>query len=155
MQATIIGVGLCMLALAGGLSGVGHYDGVLGAVEAEAFQGPDLPEEATMRVRIRGTPEEARAEFGAIRATFVLPARMEAAMAESSWVPVDLLFADGSSRPAFLESDQRYEEGAVLVIQGTPRAYWPLMDTGSDLEAAGSVLFIHPDLVREPLLFKR
>lgn len=144
-----------MLALAGGLAGVGHYDGVLGAAEADAFEGPELPDNAMMRVRVRGNADEARAEFGAIRSTLVLPARMEAAMSEGSWTPVDILFADGGPRAAFLQTDQVHEEGTILVIQGRTRAYWPLMDTGTDLKAANPILFIHPETVRAPLIFTR
>lgn len=155
MQAAIIGIGLCMLVLAGGLAGVGHYDGVLGTVTPEALQGNDLPQDALLRVRVTGTVEEARSHFLTLRATFVLPGPMERAMEENRWIPVEILFPDGQARPAFLEdTGDSWAKGSILVVKGTPRAYWPLMERGADLEPGGAVLFIHPETVREPVLFK-
>lgn len=108
-----------------------------------------------MRIRISGTPEEARSQFGAIRSTFVLPLAMEESMASGRWLPVEILFESGATRDAYLETESSWAPGTVLVVEGTPRAYWPLMDTGRDLETASAVLFIRAVEAHEPILFKR
>jgi len=154
MNVLFVGIGLSMLALAGGLAGIGHYDGVLGADDSQVFF--DRDGSGTFRVRVTGTPEDADRSFALYRQELVLPESMREDMDTRQFVPVEIV--SDPPRSGFMEVWQFVPQpGETLVVSGAVRTEWALFDAGTGSHPLPSmpVLFVHPSEYHAPLIFKR
>ena len=152
MKPTFIGIGLCLIAAGSFLSGIGHYDGVLGADDPDTFLAKDRTHEATTRVTVLGTPQQAEDQFLVYQAQFLMPSALESPMNQGDWVGVSVA---GTDAEAYLRlQDEIPQTGTLLVFKGTVEAYWPIYDAGSAIVGSKPILLLEPVDYHEPILFK-
>lgn len=154
MRRIFIVIGLTMIVASGGISAVGHYDGVLGAVPAEEVLSPDAPAYGTFRVLVLGTVPDAEAQFEAFRENLLLPGPMVSQMEAGPYVPIRFDARETPAVEGYLRSaGEPTFPGQLLVVKGRLGSHWPLLDRGDRVESV-PVLFLEADEHHEPILFK-
>lgn len=154
MRGIFVVTGLTMMLSSGGISAIGHYDGVLGAVQAEEVFLPDAPAHGTFRVLVLGTVPDAEAQFEAFRQNLLLPEPMESQMGAGHYVPMRFHAREAPPIEGYLGiAGEPPLAGQILVVKGRVQAHWPLVDRGDRVESI-PVLFLDAEEYHPPLLFK-
>ena len=140
-----------MVGSAMALSAVARYDGILGATSAAEILSPEGPREATFRVRVIGSPEDAEHRFEAFRIQLLVPVPMDEQMTARRYVPVE--FADDAGTVAFLAYEtQPPQVGTLLVVSANVQTHWPIEP--QRVGPVEPVIFLVGFDVHAPLFFK-